>query len=494
MGPRRRVLLLAPRMHGLRGGINRMQPGLGLGYLAGVLQARGHEVAIYDAALEGAQRQLDTNDPDEVLIGASDVQILEVLDDFEPDFVGIGIPFSTLAEQALAVARLVRQWDETVPIAVGGAHVNGAVSDYLHGLQDRLLALGDGSVDYAMVGECDFAFAELVEDCPPGEVAGVVELGRKPRFPRRKAVVDITQLPLPARDRMNLEGYFAYGRFHSSQSTSNRVLNVMASRGCPEACSFCATPATWGQRVRWRDPDAILHEITDCVERYGIEEIQFEDDSLTAMLAPLSELCERLAGLGLPWCTPNGVKANYHLSRQPEMFDMMRRSGCYQVTLACESGAQRVLDDIVGKRLRVEQVPVAVGHAKRAGLFVHSFWMLGFPGETRAEMQQTVEAAASCGADSVSFSIVTPLPGTPLYRGVVARGQWWPGRDYRGTNFRRSQVQVDGFDSPEAFERWVAEVNAQVNQQAARRDPERAQRRRQLTHDPAVAGSLVKQT
>jgi radical SAM superfamily enzyme YgiQ (UPF0313 family) len=359
--------------------------------------------------------------------------------------------------------------------------------------------MNDGTIDYGMVGECDFAFTDLVEALvagrPTDDIPGVVAFGARPRFPAKKPVVDITELPEPARDAMNMEGYFRYGKFHSSQSSSNRVLNVMASRGCPEACSFCATPLTWGQNVRWRPPRVIFEEIRAAVERYSIEEIQFEDDSLTARIAPLYELCTLLESLGLPWCTPNGVKVNYHLGKQLELFKAMKRSGCYQVTFACESGVQRVLDEIVGKRLRVEQSPLAIENAKRAGLFAHSFWMVGFPGETRAEMQQTVETAMACGADSVSFAIVTPLPGTPLYRKIVLENLWWPGCDgHRGTNFRRSQIAVDGFDGPDEFEKWVASVNAQVNRAAADRDPERARKRKSLVRDKSVAGSLVKQT
>jgi radical SAM superfamily enzyme YgiQ (UPF0313 family) len=503
-----------------------MQPGLGLGYLAGVLKSRGHEAAIYDAALEGSSRQVDTARPDEVLIGASDDEIRAKIEVFRPDVVALGVAFSTLAEEAQVTARIVRRWNPSVPIVAGGAHVNGVVADYLHAsalnrscgelhrlrvardaaahdaaakLRHRFDAMNDGSIDYGMVGECDFAFSDLVEALVErrsvDDIPGLVAFGAHPRLPGTKPVVDITALPEPARDVINMEGYFDYGTFHSSQASSNRVLNVMASRGCPEACSFCATPQTWGNNVRWRAPRAIYEEIRGCIERYGIEEIQFEDDSLTARIAPLYELCILLESLRLPWCTPNGVKVNYHLGKQVELFRAMKRSGCYQVTFACESGVQRVLDDIIGKRLKVEQAPVAIENAKRAGLFAHSFWMLGFPGETRAEMQETVERAMACGADSVSFAIVTPLPGTPIYRKVVEENLWWPGIDgHRGTNFRRSQIAVDGFDGPDEFEKWVAAVNAQVNRAAADRDPERATRRRSLIRNQRVAGSLVKQT
>ena len=81
-----------------------------------------------------------------------------------------------------------------------------------------------------------------------------------------------------------MEKYFDVGLFHSAQSYSNRVLPVMASRGCPEKCSFCSTPMTWGSKVRWKNVDLLSSEIKKSVEKYSIGEIQFQDDTITANL------------------------------------------------------------------------------------------------------------------------------------------------------------------------------------------------------------------
>src|SRR5262249_26851080 len=167
--------------------------------------------------------------------------------------------------------------------------------------------------------------------------------------PARNSALD--SLPHPARDLVNMEGYFAIGAFHSAKSRSKRVVSVMASRGCPEQCTFCTTPEMWGAIVRWRSTDDVVSEIVAAKEQYQAGEIQFEDDTLTARKRNLIELCERLEKVGLPWCTPNGTKTNYHLSSQPDLYKAMADAGCYQITLACESGVQRVLDHIIRKNL-----------------------------------------------------------------------------------------------------------------------------------------------
>jgi magnesium-protoporphyrin IX monomethyl ester (oxidative) cyclase len=437
--------------------------------------------------------------------------IAQRIADFAPDFVGISILFSGMADQALHLARLAKQVRPGVPVILGGNHVNGSTSDYEYALhhpshvsevfQRDLIKLAEAGVDYAMVGECDFAYADLIAalaaGADPSGLPGVVTFKNKHiGLPKsRPAQVDVKQLPLPARHLMDMEGYFRYGKFHSSRSTSNRVLNVMASRGCPEKCAFCSTPLLWGAKLRWREPEQVTNEIRKCIEEYRIEEVQFEDDSLTARIDHLKMLCDMIEPLGLPWCTPNGIKANYHLSSQGDLFKRMKRSGCYQVTLACESGVQRVLDDVIGKRLKVEEVIPAITNAKEAGLFVHTFWIVGFPGETRDEMERSVEMAMRAGADSYSFSILTPLPGTPIYRKVVENELWWPDRDgRRGVNYRRSQVKVDGFSGPEEFEKWVEGINDRLNKLLAERDPERARERASLVFDQQIAKSGMKQT
>ena len=145
-----------------------------------------------------------------------------------------------------------------------------------------------------------------------------------------------------------------------------------------------------------------------------------------------------------------------------------------QVTLACESGVQRVLDHVVNKRLKVDQIKPAIENAKKAGLLVHTFWILGYPGgETFEEMNQTIEFALSTGADSFSFSILSPLPGTPIYRKVVKENLWWDGKSLNDLMFRSSLVKVDGFDGPNQFEKFVNEANLKANLILKQKDPKR---------------------
>ena len=108
--------------------------------------------------------------------------------------------------------------------------------------------------------------------------------------------------------------------------------------------------------------------------------------------------------------------------------------------------------------LNINSIRPAINNAKKAGMLVHTFWILGYPGESYEEMNKTIEFALSTGADSFTFSILSPLPGTPIYRKILTENLWWD----ENTNiddmiFRSSLIKVDGFQTPQEFEKFVAE-------------------------------------
>ncbi len=498
-----KILLITPNLKGVKDGLNRIQPPLGLMLIAQSLLDAGHLVKIHDTALEGWHNH---NDIDEqmMMIGQSDEEISKVVTNFSPDIVAISVLFSNLIESAHNIARLVKKLNNKITVIFGGNHVSNAVIDYQIGQIDKnsnlptqIDDLEDPNVDFAITGEGDFTMLELIDNLinkkDISNIAGLVKKNKEKKYlinsPGR--IKDVVKLSLPARHLVNMEGYFNIGAFHSAKSRSKRVLSVMCSRGCPEKCTFCTTPQMWGVKVRWRPIENIILEIKNGIKDFNIGEIQFEDDSLTANKKRLIELCTELEKIGLPWCTPNGIKVNYHLSNQPDLFKSMKDSGCYQLTLACESGVQRVLDKIINKNLKVESIKPAVENAKKAGLLVHTFWMLGYPGETYEEIQKTVDFAMSSGADSFSFSILSPLPGTPIYHKVLKENLWWDNRSIKDILYRSSLVKVDGFKNSEEFEKFVTEVNIKANMLLKKNNPKRFEYK---YGSSAEKKNLVKQT
>lgn len=481
-----RVLMVTPNLRVSEGELSRMQPPLGLMIFAPLLMQDGHTVKIHDFALEGWRTKILIDKENKFYsIGQTDKEIEKVIAEFEPNILAISVLYSTLLDSAKNIARIAKKLNKNVVVIVGGNCVSNAVVDYKYSLQDKksnlpdfITHFEDPNFDYAITGEAEFSFKSFVNKKTNNEDVSklpglITKLGtKKYKINPPERVDNLNLLPRPARHLVNMEGYFHIGQFHSSKSRSKRVLNVMCSRGCPERCTFCTTPEVYGQLTRWRSTEHIMDEIYNDVKDFNIGEIQFDDDTLTVNRKNLMDLCKEIGKLGIYWCTPNGTKVNYHQRHQYDMYKTMHDAGCYQVTLACESGVQRVLDKIVNKRLPVETIYPAIQNAQKAGLLVHTFWILGFPGETHEEMQQTVDFALNSGSDSFSFAILQPLAGTPLYRKVWKENLWWEGRE-KYNNFRNSLIKVDGFDNPEDFEKWVHDLNIKANLILKDKDPKK---------------------
>ena len=131
--------------------------------------------------------------------------------------------------------------------------------DYLPYLESR-------NFDYAITGEGEIPMKILAnciaEKRSTDKVPGLVKkIGHKKYIINpTERITDLSLLPRPARYLTNMEAYFDIGSFHSSKSRSKRVLNIMCSRGCPEKCTFCTTPAMWGNITRWRPIPKIMEE------------------------------------------------------------------------------------------------------------------------------------------------------------------------------------------------------------------------------------------
>ena len=467
-----KVLLISPNVLGLKNGINRIQPGLGIMYIAAVLEERGFQVAIRDTALEGYERKVDDSiQPSIMVIGESENSIRNFIDNYNPDIVGISILFYNQAPQIHTIARLAKSYNPKMPVVIGGNQVSEKYAELMK----------DTNIDFAMVNECDLNFADFVEAYFSNrdymKTPGLAYRANEGLFVNDpdKRVQDLDTLPFPARHLVNMEKYFEIGLFHNPYSRHPRVGHVMTSRGCPEKCTFCTTPLRWGNTIRWRSPENVIKEIKKLKEAYGIGEIQFEDDSLTLHAKNLECLCELMKPLGIVWNTVNGIRPDYHSSKsgfQEKMFKKMADSGCYQVCLGVETGNQNLLDKLIKKRSNLNTVKPCVEAAKKAGISVHAFLMVGFPGETIEDMEQSIKFAETLGADSFSISIYTPLPGTPLYGYAKNNDYLVPGFSENNILFAKSNIKIPGI-TPEEFEKRVVAWTNLLNNKLRKEDPEK---------------------
>ena len=228
---------------------------------------------------------------------------------------------------------------------------------------------------------------------------------------------------------------------------------------------------------RARTPDHVLQELIFLKDKYGIDEVQFEDDNLTSNKPAAERLFNAMKeqDLGLNWCTPNGIAAwtLYNGGDDKKGYPLMRLMkdvGCYQLSFAIESGDRDVLTKIIKKPINLAQIPPLISAANGMGIWAHAFFILGFPDETLEQMNRTVDYASSLNLDSASFSIATPLPGAPLWNDCINRGIL--PRDF--SDYRRLLLKNPVITSPYWTHEQLLEVQARgyvaINKKSAEDD------------------------
>lgn len=220
---------------------------------------------------------------------------------------------------------------------------------------------------------------------------------------------DLDSLPFPDRDNVPYDWYL------EAWYSRKPFINIMTSRGCPYQCTFCLWPnAMYGHKQRMRSIDNVIDELKYVIDRYGVKEINIDDDTFTTNKERVIEFCHRLRdhNIKLIWTCNGRVD---HIDG--EMLKEMKASGCKLIRYGIESGSPEVLKKI-RKGITVDQVERAIILTKRNGIQTLGGFMFGFPWDSRETIQETINLAKRISPDMVQFSIPMPYPGTELYEQV----------------------------------------------------------------------------
>ncbi|MCP4146278.1 MAG: radical SAM protein [bacterium] len=193
----------------------------------------------------------------------------------------------------------------------------------------------------------------------------------------------------------------------------------LATRGCPNKCTFCTHSGIDGHNYFERSVDNIRKEIEHLIERYGINEILFVDENLTHSKKFTMELTAMLKSFKqLSWYMLAGT-AVYSLDKK--LLEMMRDSGCYRIRFTVESASKRTLKEM-RKPLNIEKANQLVQYTKELGFLVQGQFVIGMPSETIDDIMKTARWAEEVDFDYVTFTIATPIPGTDLYKDALRKG------------------------------------------------------------------------
>jgi radical SAM superfamily enzyme YgiQ (UPF0313 family) len=159
---------------------------------------------------------------------------------------------------------------------------------------------------------------------------------------------------------------------------------------------------------------------------------------------------EGLSLRGISWCVPNGVEAN---TLDRSLLEKMRDSGCSDLSIAVETASSRI-QKLIHKFVDLEKVKQTIRDMRELGIYSKVFFMVGFPGETKEDIQETIDFASELKADWSSLSIVNPLPGTEIGERVKI--------DYRDIGYANANIQTEDF-TPQEIEKIVQEANTRIN-------------------------------
>lgn len=328
----------------------------------------------------------------------------KMIDSFQPDLIALSVMTSTF-DFALD---LLRQVKYDVPVIVGGVHATIAVDD----------CMAQKEIDIACVGEGDEALLELCNLMDAGEdytnVASMCfkmpdgSIKKNPLGP----LTDVSKLPCPdwgLFDRRHLfrpfDGEIYVGSFYSQ------------SRGCPMQCTYCIDPTVskmvGGAKTyfRMQPPEVTLAHLTELKEKFGATWYKFTDDTfLLPSIEHLSAVGEGLKKLGIQFaCSvmPNTITE--------EKVRLAKEMGCVSMSIGVESGNEGIRK-MIRRHYRdetlIRNLKIVADHDIR----ISTFNIIGFPGETRENVFETIELNRKLGSGSCNVYILFPYPGTAIQK------------------------------------------------------------------------------
>jgi len=357
---------------------------LSIGYLAAFLEGGGCDVNVIDCQVLRPTRE----------------QLGDELRKRQPDIVGVTA--STLTyKPAIEIVKTAKEALPKCLTIMGGPHVT---------ILDKETLIQNSEVDVIVRKEGEQTLLELLNVVSRSNMRNFNEIlgitfrknGQVIRNPDRLFIQNLDELPYPAFKFFPLKKYRVFGKTY---------LPIITSRGCPFQCTFCMASQMCGRRFRARSPRNVADELELLRDEYGADAVTFYDDTFTFDINRAYKICEEMKKrkFHLLWDCRTRVDM---ISK--ELLATMKSADCQLIHFGVESGSQEILN-AMKKGTTVEQNERAIKWAKEAGILVAISVIIGYPGETKETMKQTMDFIQKTEPDYVYVCVPTPYPGTELY-------------------------------------------------------------------------------
>ena len=392
-------------------------PPIGLGYLASFLEKNNHKVILIDCRIRNISNET----------------LLNLIKKYRPQVVGITALTAYYEEMRKLCNFIYKKREENDKqlnflLIIGGIHATALPE----------LSLLECKADLAVLGEGELTLLELIETInknkSPFEIDGIAYLENgKIKFNKpRELIDDLDKIPFPAWHLMPPNTYPLDPHGHGFKRIP--FAPIFTTRGCPFACTYCASTNFWRRRIRFRSPKNVVEEMEFLMKNFGVREFHIWDDNFTISKEHAIEICREIIrrNMDITLKCPNGLRID---SLDEEILTWMKKAGFYQIVLAVESASQRILNN-VNKKLSLSKIPRVAKLASKIGLITKGFFILGLPGETINSALITLNYSKKIGLNFVSFFIAQPLPGSELF------DQWTYGKQISHINWDDIQFNV----------------------------------------------------
>lgn len=411
---------------------------MAFGYLKANVDADLCDFTLIDCVLD----KLDARHP----------EFLRRLAESKPDIVGVS-SWSPMFPEALAVLQAAKKMCPDITTIIGGAHA----TSYYH----KVLQFPE--IDFVFRGESDLAFQPFLEQWAQpvpdwSVVRGLTYLqeGKLVEYDmEREAEMD--RIKSPDYEFFHLQRYQKEGYRWNSPAAPNAPLWI--TRGCPYRCQYCAAPQLNGKSVRKHSVAYMVAQIQDLYAK-GSRWFNIIDDNFTFDVKYAKEFCKAMIELNLPgvgFGTPNGIR----MSRgDTELWKLMKQAGWRHLIVAPESGSSHTLQ-LMKKDLKLDTVPQIVREIRSAGLKVQAFFIIGYPGETPQDLEETAALIRRCKFNFVFLANFQPLPGTPVYDQLVREGKisdWLLPHNFSDAKRTYTSPEFEGFN----FSRFILRMHAMM--------------------------------
>lgn len=359
--------------------IGLVAPPLGIAYIAAVLERGGVDVKIIDAP--AVDMEFET--------------IKKEIENYSPDIIAI-TAVTPIISNALKVARISKKASPRSLIVLGGYHPTFMYQELLK----------NDYIDFVVLGEGEYTMLEFVQAVDNGEnlrnVKGIACKNFK--TPMRSIIEDLDSIPFPARHLLPMDEY-------KMMNMKLPIGTLISGRGCPYHCSFCASSAMHGHKLRLRSSENVVDEMEHLVKNHDAEMLAFMDDTFTLNKKRIFDICDDIKERELDnyWgCTARVDTISDDLLKK------MKDSGCITLFLGVESADQQNLDQL-NKKITIKNIRKTFELTKKHGIRTIASVALGMPGDTRKSIEDTIKFVKSLDPNYAIFSLATPYPGTDFY-------------------------------------------------------------------------------